>query len=349
MYHHLFVAGTFDGLHAGHTSLLSVAFARGQRVTIGLTTDMFVQKFKIFNSQFSISENSTNENSLKIRNYKLKIRMYEKRKKELTRWLKKQSFLVRAVIIPISDPYEPAASMVNLDALIVTTENRKTGERINELRQGLSLSPLTLIEVPMVAAQDGAPISSTRLRNGEIDHDGRLVMPESLRSVLGKPLGKVLSGKAIDGSIRRNKDKLIITVGDVATKTLLDAGVTPALAIIDGKVGRRPFHEALKILQLQKVKPFSLKPVKSGPGYISREAMEAIERFFASYVLRPTSYVLFIDGEEDLLVLPVIMHAPSGSVVYYGQPNQGLVEVIVNGIQKNQVKTLLREFELGSK
>jgi len=307
MYPHLFLAGTFDGMHAGHRRLLTEAFRVGERVTIGLTSDGFVARFKT----------------------QKEIKRYTDRKRSLTLWLKNNKFTDRATIIPIDNPYEPAASMKDLDALIVTRENRKTGERINALRYALGVPQLTLIEVPMVAAHDGRPISSTRVRNGEIDNNGRLVMPESMRTILGKPLGTVLKGVAITASIESSLKKVIITVGDVATKTLLDAGITPTLSIIDGMVGRKPFPEVVYRLKGATV-------VKSGPGYISREAVEAIKD--------ATHHAIVIDGEEDLLVLPAILHAPLGSVLYYGQPNEGLVEVIVTEQKKQQVLALLGKF-----
>jgi len=329
MYSHLFLAGTFDGLHAGHRAILTRAFEEGEKVTIGLTSDAFILKFK--SSKFA------------------QLAKYSKRKQALEEWLQAQG--KQAKIIPIDDPYEPAASMKDLDALIVTRENRKTGERINALRYALGVPQLTLIEVPMVEAQDGKPVSSTRLRNGEIDGNGRLIMPESMRIDLGKPLGNVLSGSAIDRAIQRSRGKVIITVGDVATKTLLDAGITPTLSIIDGKVGRKPFPEVVDRLQPQRVKPFE---AKSGPGYISREAVMAIRSILNSpsppLTLRggmggvTHRNVLLIDGEEDLLVLPAITHAPLGSVLYYGQPNEGLVEVIVTEQKKQQVLALLGKF-----
>ena len=148
MYHHVFVAGTFDGLHAGHREFLARAFAEGEKVTIGLTSDAFVKKFK-------------------VQSIKCKVNSHEERRAQLVVWLEQQDFLARATIIAIDDPDEPAASMPDLDALVVTSDTRKRGERINELRMGstpLPLSPLTLIEIPMVEAQDGVPISSTRLR-----------------------------------------------------------------------------------------------------------------------------------------------------------------------------------------
>ena len=344
-YQVVFFAGTFDGLHAGHRAILTRAFEEGERVTIGLTSDAFVRMYK--SDQSDQSDQFTNENSLKFRRY-------EERKKELTRWLKKQHFLERATIIPIDDPYEPAASMPDLDALIVTKENRKTGERINALRYALGVSPLVLIEVPMVEAEDGNPISSTRMRNGEIDREGNLVMPEFMRIILGKPLGTVLEGAAITASIARSLKHAIITVGDIATKTILDAGITSTLAIIDGMVGRKPFHGALDLLQPRRVRPFEAGTVKSGPGYISGEAMEAIRTMLNSphppLILRggeggvTVRHVLIIDGEEDLLVLPAILYAPIGAVLYYGQPGEGLVEVVVTEGKKQQALALLGKF-----
>ena len=343
MHNNLFLAGTFDGLHAGHRFLLTRAFAEGVKVTIGLTSDEFVKKFK-------------------LQSVKCKVRTYEERKKVLEQWLNNHT--KHATIISINDPYEPAASMPDLDAIVVTAENKNRGEYINALRQGIALSPLAFIEVPMQAAEDGKPVSSTRLRNGEIDADGRLVMPESMRTILATPLGTVLEGVAVTASIERSGKKIIITVGDIATKTLLDAGVMPALSIIDGKVGRKPFHETLKLLQLQKVKPFSLKTVKSGPGYMSREAINTIRSSFASDTGLSTEaqalaenqrmkehHVLIINGEEDLLVLPAVEYAPVGSIVYYGQPRiasrdnpSGLVEVIVTEEKKREVAVLLARF-----
>lgn len=318
-YASVFVAGTFEGLHAGHRFLLARAFEAGECVTIGLTSDAFVHHHKLD-----------------------KLVQFNERKRVLEVWLTAQKLDARATIIPIDDPYEPAASMAHLDALIVTAENKKRGEEINTLRQGRSLQPLTLIEVPIVAAQDGKPLSSTRVRNGEVDADGRLVMPESMRSLLGKPLGKVLNGFAIEQSIRRNRDKVIITVGDVATKTLLDAGVIPFLSIIDFRVGRKP--STLLTPYRETVLLYS-NTVKSGPGFISREATEAIRNVFThSPINSSTHHSLIIDGEEDLLVLPAVIHAPTGSVIYYGQPNEGLVEVAVTKKQKNEAKRLLAQF-----
>lgn len=317
-YANLFVAGTFDGLHAGHRFLLTRAFAMGEKVTIGLTSDAFVRQRK-------------------AKGERRKAKTYEERNAQLRGLLTAQK--KRATIIPIDDPHEPAASMKDLDALIVTKENRKTGEHINVLRQSSALPSLTLIEVPMVSAVDGKPISSTRVRNGEIDHNGKLIMPESMREELGKPLGKVLTAMDVKRLLR--SETFRVTVGDIATKTFLDAGTRPFLAIIDGKVGRKPFREVVDRLQSEKASPFKARAVKSGPGYISKEAVKAI-RGGKGGGTHPR--VLLIDGEEDLLVLPAVIHAPIGAVVYYGQPGEGLVEVVVTPAKKKEARALIAQF-----
>ncbi|MCG3779568.1 MAG: hypothetical protein JW390_20152 [Nitrosopumilus sp.] len=50
---------------------------------------------------------------------------------------------------------------------------------------------------------------------------------------------------------------------------------------------------------------------------------------------------LIVNGEEDLLVLPVCIHAPENSVVLYGQPNKGLVLVQINTEIRNKAQSLL--------
>lgn len=314
MYHRVFVAGTFDGIHKGHEALLHRAFNEGESVVIGLTPDEFVRKFKNSN-----------------------VKDFKMRKSEIEDWLRKNRLAGRASIITIKDAHEPAASMSTIDAIVVSEETAFRAREINELRKKRNLKELAILEVPMVEAEDKKAISSSRLRNGEIDDDGRLVLPDNLRPELARPLGTVLGETAISGSVERNRQKRVITVGDITTETLLKHRVTPSLAIIDQKVGRKPY-DTLK--HLPKALLRSSTRVTSGPGYIAREAINSI-RIWAK---NPISMLLLVDGEEDLLALPAIVHAPIGGVVYYGQPQQGLVEVMVTEEKKREVLALLKQF-----
>jgi uncharacterized protein (UPF0218 family) len=51
--------------------------------------------------------------------------------------------------------------------------------------------------------------------------------------------------------------------------------------------------------------------------------------------------IIFIDGEEDMLALAVFALAPLDSVVFYGQPLEGLVSVKLNAKIKNKSRNLL--------
>lgn len=326
MYVHLFLAGTFDGLHQGHQALLTKAMGSAKNVTIGLTTDAFVERFK---GQKGSS--------------------FDERKKALGTWLDGRGWTGKATIIPIGDPHEPAASMADLDSLVVTQENRHRGEEINAKRVARGLRPLDLLDVPLVLAEDGSVISSTRVRAGEIDREGALLMPETLRALLGLPLGQVLVGQAIARSIRRYQGEHIVTVGDMTTKTVLDVGVVPNLSIIDLHVERKPF---LPLVEFGFPKTVETVFLQSGPGYISQEALTAID----AWSKQSEHMVMVVSGEEDLLALPVLIHAPIGAVVYYGQParnaaqsvaggpGKGIVEVLLTPERKEHAIALLRKF-----
>ena len=139
-------------------------------------------------------------------------------------------------------------------------------------------------------------------------------------------------------SIRRNRDAIIIAVGDQTTKTLLDNGVLPSLIIIDNKVNRVAYDELKPMLFKLNI---PIMRIISGPGYISDQASDCIRQ----WAKRKSPFqIIEIDGEEDLLTLPVVAHAPIGSIVYYGQPHKGIVEVVVTTEKKKEVQKLLSKF-----
>ena len=54
---------------------------------------------------------------------------------------------------------------------------------------------------------------------------------------------------------------------------------------------------------------------------------------------------IVVDGEEDLLGIPVVLLAPRGSLMLYGQPNEGIVIVTINNESKGFAKRILKEME----
>lgn len=335
MYKRVCVAGTFDELHAGHEAILRKAFAVGKHIVIGLTSDEFVQRFKSPRS---------------LKSSRLPISSYVLRKQTLSAWLMTNGYHGRATIVPIDDPYEPAVSAKDVEALIVSEETNARGEELNRKREASGLAPIKLIVVPMHMAVDRRPLSSSRIRIREVDRVGNLVMPVGLRDQLAQPLGTMLSTPhMMRESFERHKRGVIVTVGDLTTKTLLDAGITPNLMIVDNKVERKAFPYLQPIFT---TRGFHRTHVTSGPGFIAQDAVKRIRIALKSASTAPL--VMEVDGEEDLLALPAITEALLGSVVYYGQPpvpawacgpiTQGVVEVLVTPEKKRSINTLLRNF-----
>jgi phosphopantetheine adenylyltransferase/uncharacterized protein (UPF0218 family) len=318
------VAGTFDTIHKGHEAILFAALSRGTDITVALTSDTYTSTYKHGASLPYINRKST-----------------------LEKWLENKLTGKTITIIPIDDPYEPAVSG-DFDCIIVSTQTRSRAEEINRKRQEKGLKALEIIEVPMVEAVDGEPISSTRVRSGTIDTQGRLMMPDSMRDELIRPVGILLQDEAeIDRSIKEIQKNVIITVGDVTTSRLMKAGVTPSLAIVDLMVQRKSF----KTFDAYGFSPFvRIMRSVSGPGFIADSAVEAISDWATDEkARRHIPYAIIVQGEEDLLVLPAIVASPVGAVVLYGQPpsnvsKEGLVMVTVTKELQTRIEEILSRF-----
>jgi len=147
------LGGTFDTLHAGHRQLLSEAFRLGDVVLIGVTSDQLVATL----------------------HKKHQVRSFSSRVRDLERFLKTRCWSSRARVNALREPYGPAARRKKLQALIVSNGTLASGRRLNRLRQQNGLQPLDLVVVDLLKAVDGKPISTTRIRNGEIDFQGRVL------------------------------------------------------------------------------------------------------------------------------------------------------------------------------
>lgn len=146
-------SGTFDVLHRGHRKLLKQAFLLGRKVMIGITTEEFARTL----------------------HKPHKLDSYSKRKKELERLLSRWGFLSRAIIVPLNDRFGPAIRDSRMDALVVSRRTMKTAYEINAKRKARGLKGLAIDPIDLLLAEDKRPISSTRIRRGRIDREGRLV------------------------------------------------------------------------------------------------------------------------------------------------------------------------------
>ncbi len=154
-YRKVAVGGTFDYLHDGHKAIISKAFEVGECVQIGIVSD-----------QMELKKDSAG------------IQPLEDRKELLKDYLKKQNWYDRAEIKVITDPLGPAAEDPELEAIVVSEETRSGADKINEVREEKGLKPLDIVEIPLVLADDGDPISSIRIRYDEIDIHGNIEKEE---------------------------------------------------------------------------------------------------------------------------------------------------------------------------
>jgi cytidyltransferase-like protein len=146
------VGGTFDLLHKGHRALLEKAFEIGERVIVGLTNDPLARRL----------------------HKPHKVDPYEVRKAALEGFLKERGYLNRAVIVELRDPYGPTIEDDGMEALVVSRRTGGRAEEINRIRALKGLRPLELIRIDLVRAEDSRPISTTRIRRGAIDREGRV-------------------------------------------------------------------------------------------------------------------------------------------------------------------------------
>ncbi|MBA4719068.1 MAG: pantetheine-phosphate adenylyltransferase [Nitrosopumilus sp.] len=144
--------GTFDIIHRGHLTLLSNAFAISDKVIIGLTSDELAEK-----------------------KGKLPINKYEKRLENLTQVISKEFPNSSFQISKLDNDFGPAVLEKEVKALVVSDEKSNQGTVLNQLRAEKKLSPVKIITVPMFLAKDGKRISTTRIKNSEIDAEGNLL------------------------------------------------------------------------------------------------------------------------------------------------------------------------------
>ena len=78
-------------------------------------------------------------------------------------------------IIQLDNDFGPAVLEKDVQALVVSDETNNQGNILNRLRSKNNLPPVEIVVVPMTLAKDGVRISTTRIKNSEIDSDGNLL------------------------------------------------------------------------------------------------------------------------------------------------------------------------------
>ncbi|HUR69695.1 MAG TPA: GTP-dependent dephospho-CoA kinase family protein [Candidatus Thermoplasmatota archaeon] len=162
-------------------------------------------------------------------------------------------------------------------------------------------------------------------------------LPHALRPVLAQPFGPVHdTGEAL----RKTSGRTIIAVGDVVTQMFLDAGVLPKLMLVDGVTKRGAKVEGA----LQNLPEFGVKrvEVKNPAAAITHQLLSVMD----TAIRGKGSTLITVIGEEDLAALPAMILAPEGAAVCYGQPNEGVVVVIVTPVVRKRAKDILEKMDV---
>lgn len=311
-YNTIACGGTFDLLHSGHEYFLDQILDISQNVILGLTSDAYV------------SQNKADRG----------IAPFQGRKNAIEEYLKGKNALESVKIIAIDDIYGPLLDKnLDIDALAVTDESKKTADVINKKRTELGLFPLHVEVVSQLRDSQNQVISATRVRRGEIDRKGKnLLLPVPLRHALQTAWGEILEEvPQIDDS------SVIVTVGDVTTRKFIEQGIIPFLCVIDNIVERKAVESPIVFQNTQRI-----FHIDNPAGTINKKIFSVLDEIFSSN----TNAVIEVKGEEDLLVLPVLLQAPLGTHVYYGQPHVGLVRVIITEDVKNKSEELIEQFDI---
>ncbi|KAF5078613.1 phosphopantetheine adenylyltransferase [Methanobacterium aggregans] len=150
-YRKVAVGGTFDKFHEGHRKLVDKAFEIGSYVVIGVTSNEFGgAKGKI--------------EPCKIRMSNLRSLLQEK----------PPDYDIQE----LNEPYGTTIFDEEIDAIVVSEETEPTALEINRIRRENGMKALDILSIGMVLAEDGRPISSTRIRKGEIDREGSIIMDD---------------------------------------------------------------------------------------------------------------------------------------------------------------------------
>ena len=164
-----------------------------------------------------------------------------------------------------------------------------------------------------------------------------LRITNSVRQQLKNPVGLLIEGKSVDcnDALRKAVEKVkpspSIFVGDTISRNAEASGIVADVIIVDNLEKR---HESAS-----RISPGerNILRLKNAPGTIDADAWDVIR----SAIQKRKSMVM-VEGEEDLLTLVAVVLAPLGSLVAYGQPDRGIVIVVVSDAEKSLAEKIIR-------
>lgn len=299
------VGGTFDRFHRGHQELILNACRLADKVVVGVTSQEFVEDKKLADL----------------------ILPYRTRVDDLLEFVWKKHLKKKVEIVMLDDVCGPTIEDDEIDLLVVSETTKSGAEVVNQNRISRAKDKLPVEVTKMVLDDEGKYLSSTRIREGLVARDGtffgsvfdrEIVLSEEQKHVLRDPVDKLVKNLDEVQAKVSQINSMVVVVGDSTTKIFREKQVFHHMCVVDNQIKRKQIDEWCYREDKNVVK-IANKPGKIEAG-VFRRLREAIDA---------STHVIEVDGEEDLLVLPLILGLPLGSLIYYGQPNKGVVEVRV--------------------
>jgi len=159
-------------------------------------------------------------------------------------------------------------------------------------------------------------------------------LPVHLREELRRSFGTPIFGKKkevfkkFQKIIQKKKFKKIITVGDYCSLTL-----PSDIKIFDGRIKRKKINPPPSF-------GGGLLRCSNPRGTIQKEVWQIIKKS-----LKENKNV-FVEGEEDLLVIPFVLLSEKNTAVVYGFPKKGVCLIEVSPLIKKDFKELLNKFKI---
>lgn len=316
------MGGTFDRLHAGHQQFLRFASDLSDEIWVGIATDIFTKNKPLANI----------------------IEDFETRSIHVTQFLQQQG--IQARIFPLSDPCGPTLQGSPVEAIVVTNLTKAGGDFINQCRTNIQL-PLLPIEVcELLKDEQGEHLSSTRIREGKINRQGRvysllldqgLILDSNQKQFFREKRGQLITAPMSPGIYS-------FIVGDMVLATFIQNQWPYHLGVFDGFNQRQLYNAEL----LQSITPDATAPNSAGQiTKVLYKNLENLQQQLLSTQIDSTFKPLHfkVQGEEDLAAVVLALIAPLESTVYYGQPNEGMIEMRVTEQLKEQFYGALQTFQ----
>lgn len=294
------IGGTFDHFHKGHEGFISFAANLTDLLVIGITRQHLTSHKK----------------------YSDLIEPFQKRAQNVKKFCQSQK--IKHQIVELNDPYGPTIDYdTNIEAVAVTSATIGGGNKINEIRSGMKLPPLPIYIHDMFYDQSGQTLSAERIRAGKANRKGEVYsllfknnfeLNQVQKSFFSNPAGNIVDEPS-------EFRKTTVVVGDVTLKKFIDNNWEFNLGVFDGQTKREKLDQGLELDSKH------LQEINNPAGTITPKLFEFLSNWLES---SKDKEFLKINGEEDLATVAAILAAPLNTAIYYGQPDQGMVEVFAD-------------------